>query len=214
MNTDPIAFFREDFVALFNQGVAALKARADEGDAAAAAGYEDVAGARGAVQLRFEGDGGGTVWLAVDGGHMEAREAPGDLPIRMGVAAPADAAKAALEEIHDHELLDAEAAPKRIARAASAQVEKVLAGHVLEFHLTLADLPSEPEEVTLRIAIGAGEPPEQPKFTARVSWDDIEDVRDGELTPQQLFGRLKLTGDATQAMALGMTLMQQRNAAG
>ncbi|MCZ7684493.1 MAG: SCP2 sterol-binding domain-containing protein [Sandaracinaceae bacterium] len=45
-----------------------------------------------------------------------------------------------------------------------------------------------------------------------MSWDDIEDVRAGELTPQQLFGRLKLKGDASQAMALGMTLMQRRQA--
>ena len=64
--------------------------------------------------------------------------------------------------------------------------------------------------MTIRIAIGAGDPPDDPKFTATVSWDDIEEVRAGELTGQQLFGRLKIQGDASQAMALGMTLMQRR----
>ena len=53
------------------------------------------------------------------------------------------------------------------------------------------------------------EPPEEPTFTAAVSWDDIEDVRNGDLTAQQLFGRLRITGDASRAMAIGMMLMQR-----
>lgn len=212
MNTDPLAFFREDFVDFFNRGLAQLKERADGGDDKAKASVDDITAARGATRICLEGDGGGEIWLAVDAGAMSAVDAaPDGLPVRMAMAAPAEAAKAALEEIESAELIDEDRAPRRVARIASAEVEKILEGHVLEFHLTFTDLPADPEEVTLRIAIGAGEPPAEPKFSASVSWDDIEDVRDGELTPQQLFGRLKLTGDATQAMALGMTLMQRRN---
>ncbi|MEQ9078773.1 MAG: hypothetical protein RLP09_33210, partial [Sandaracinaceae bacterium] len=107
-------------------------------------------------------------------------------------------------------LLEGDGVACRVARTASAEREKLLAGHVLEFHVTLTDLPAEPDEVTLHIGIGVAEPPTTPKFSAKVSWDDIEDVRAGDLTPQQLFGRLKLTGDATQAMALGMSMMQRR----
>jgi len=211
MNTDPVAFFREDFVRLFNDGIAQLQARADGGDDEAARRLEDSRGARAAIRLSFEGDGGGELFLAVEGGAMKAEDAaPDGLPVRMALAAPANAVKAALEEIDDNDLVDPERAARRVARTASAEVEKILEGHVLEFHLTFTDLPADPEEVTLRIAIGAREAPTDPKFTAEVSWDDIEDARDGELTPQQLFGRLKLTGDATQAMALGMTLMQRR----
>lgn len=211
MNIDPVAFFTQDFPELFNRGVAQTKERADGGDAKAKARYEDTAAARGAVRLLFEGDGGGEVWLAVENGAMKGgRTKPEGLPVRMVVAAPADAARAALEEIASAELLEREEAPRRIARTASAETEKVLAGHTVEMHLTLTDLPADPDEVTLRIGLGVEEPPATPKFTATVSWDDIEDVRAGELTPQQLFGRLKLQGDASQAMALGMTLMQRR----
>lgn len=210
MNTDPVAFFREDFPGLFNRGVMELKKSADAGDAKAKARYDDTAAAKGAVRLSFEGEGGGELWLTVDGGAMKVLDtAPEGVPVRMAVAAPAEAAKAALEEIETAELLDGDEAPLRVARSASAQTEQILDGHRLEFHLTLTDLPADPEEVTLRIGIGVGEAPSAPKFTAAVSWDDVEDVRDGEMTPQQLFGRLKLTGDATQAMALGMTLMQR-----
>ncbi len=213
MNTDPVAFFSNDFPELFNRGVAQTKQRADGGDAKAKARYEDTAGARGAVRLVFEGDGGGEVWLAVEGGAMKGGSAkPGGLPVRMVVAAPADAARVALEQLAEAELLEREEAPRRIARSASAETEKVLTGHTVEMHLTLTDLPADPDEVTLRIGLGVEEPPANPKFSATVSWDDIEDVRAGDLTPQQLFGRLKLKGDASQAMALGMTLMQRRQA--
>src|SRR5690606_34902828 len=129
---------------------------------------------------------------------------------RAAIAGSADAAQVALEEVESAGLLDSEKAARRVARSASAEVEKVLEGHSVSFHLTLTDLPSDPDEVTLRIGLGVGEPPATPKFSAKVSWDDVEDVRAGDMTPQQLFGRLKITGDASQAMALGMTLMQRQ----
>lgn len=212
MNTDPIAFFRNEFPALFNRGVAQIKGRADGGDAKAKARLEDTTASRGAVRIVFEGDGGGEVWLAVENGVMKGGASQSELPVRMVVAAPAEAAKAALEEVSSLGLLDREEAPRRIARTASAETEKALAGHKLEFHITITDLPADPDEVTLRIGLGVSEPPANPKFSATVSWDDIEDVRAGEMTPQQLFGRLKIKGDASQAMALGMSLMQQRQA--
>ncbi len=208
MNTDPVAFFREDFPAFFNAGVAQLEERANGGDDKAKARHADIAGARGGVHVLLEG-GGGSIWLAIGDGKMEACDAePDDRPARIGIAVPVEAARAALQELED--IIDEDKAARRIARIASAEVEAVLEGHTLDFHVTLTDIPADPEEVTLRISIGSGDPPDDPTFTAKVSWDDIADVRAGELTSQQLLGRLKITGDASQAMALGMTLMQRR----
>jgi hypothetical protein len=213
MASDPVSFLRTQLPDLFNRGMAQTKARAEGGDAKATARYEDAAAARGTVRVILEGDGGGEVWLAVEGGAMKGLDAkPADLPVRMVVAAPADAARAGLEELESSELLEREEAPRRFARTASAEVEQMLAGHTIEMHLTLTDLPADPDEVTLRVGLGVSEPPSSPRFTATVSWDDIEDLRAGDLTPQQLFGRLKLKGDASQAMALGMALMQRRQA--
>ncbi len=209
MNTDPVAFIREDFVRLFNVGVAQYKERADGGDDKAQARYDDIAAARGVVQVVLEGDGGAALWLAIEGGVMAVTDAaPEGLPPRMGIAAPVDAARAGLEQLED--AFDDDKAARRFARSASAEIEKALEGNQLLFHVTFTDIPADPDEVTLRIAIGSTEPPAEPTFSVAVSWDDIEDVRDGELTPQQLLGRLKITGDATQAMAIGMTLMQRR----
>lgn len=213
MSTEPLAFFRKDFPKLFNDGVAQLKARGDGGDAKSKASYEDANAARGAVRVIFEGDGGGEIYLAVDGGQMKALDArPADLPVRMVFAAPMDAARVGLEQLEESGALANEKAPRRIARAASAEVEKMLDGHTIEFHVTLTDLPTDPDEVTIRAGLGVDTPSGNPKFTATVSWDDIEDVRAGDLTPQQLFGRLKIKGDPSQAMALGMSLMQRRQA--
>lgn len=208
MTTDPIAFFKKDFPKLFNDGIAQLKERGDGGDAKAKASYEDAKAARGAVRVVF--DGGGEVYLAVDGGQMKGLDARPDLPVRMVFAAPIEAAKVGLEQLEEAGVLESDKAPRRIARTASAEVEKILEGHKIEFHVTLTDLPTDPDEVTIRAGLGVDTPPTNPKFTATVSWDDIEDVRSGDLTPQQLFGRLKIKGDASQAMALGMTLMQRR----
>jgi hypothetical protein len=211
MNTDPLAFLRKDLPKLFNDGLAQLKERADGGDAKAKASYDDAAAARGAMRLVLEGDGGGELYLAVNGAKMTVLDSrPSDLPVRFVFAAPAEAARVGLEQLEEAGILESDKAARRFARTASAEIEKVLEGHKIEFHVTLTDLPTDPDEVTVRVGIGVDTPPDKPKFTATVSWDDIEDVRAGDLTPQQLFGRLKLKGDASQAMALGMTLMQRR----
>jgi hypothetical protein len=209
MQTDPMEFFRVDLPALFAKGVAGLEAKGSEG---AAARLADVKGARGAVRVVLEGEGGGELFLSSVDGVMSAHDtAPEGLPIRMAVGAPYDALKMALEEAETLELLqDEEGAAYRSTRLVSKQTDDTLEGHVLEFHVSFVDLPTEPDAVTLRVGMGTSEPPADPTFAVEVSWDDVEDVREGDLTPQQLFGRLKITGDASKAMALGMTLMQQR----
>ena len=58
MNTDPIAFFREDFPRFFNTGVAELAERASGGDDKAKARHADIAAARGGVHVLLEGEGG------------------------------------------------------------------------------------------------------------------------------------------------------------
>ncbi len=45
-----------------------------------------------------------------------------------------------------------------------------------------------------------------PKFTLQVFYDDLDDVRHGEMTRDQLIGRLRIQGDASQALQLGAKL--------
>ena len=104
--------------------------------------------------------------------------------------------------------MDEPEAPARFARSASARAEKLLAGQKIEFHVIIKDLPDDRQDAVVKVGIGIDTPPEKPQFTAAISFDDLEDMREGDITPQQVLGRLRLTGDASRAMALGMMLMQ------
>ncbi|MGF1466562.1 MAG: SCP2 sterol-binding domain-containing protein [Sandaracinaceae bacterium] len=210
MHTDPRAFLRTDLPLLFNRAVEALRAMADGGNEAARARHADTVGARGVARMVLTGDNGDEVFLAVEDGVMRQVDAPPpELPLRMAVAAPAEAARAALEELDSLDALDVDDPPIGFAFMISQETQRVLDGHVLRFHVRLRDLPTDPEEVTLRVALGGGEPPAEPAFTATVSYDDLEDVANGDMTPQQLLGRLRLEGDASKAMALALTMAQR-----
>lgn len=204
MHTEPLAFFANDLPAHFQKGVEDLRAASGPN---AQAELDDVLGSRGAVRIVVEG--AGERWLRVEGGTMSAVEGkPDELPVRMVFSFTAAAATEALRLIEETGRMDEPEAPRRFAKIASARAEKLLAGHKIEFHVIVTDLPDEHADVLVKVGIGTEAPPEKPQFTARISFDDIEELRDGEITPQQILGRLRLTGDASKAMALGMMLMQ------
>lgn len=204
MNTEPLAFFETDLVAHFHKGIEDLKAATGP---TAKADLDDVLGSKGAVRIVV--DGAGERWLKVDGGQMSAStDKPEGLPVRMVFAFTEGAAKEALRLLEESGRMDDPKAAARFARTASARAEKLLAGHKIEFHVIVTDLPDDHADVMVKVGIGTESPPEKPQFTARISYDDIEEMREGEITPQQILGRLRLTGDASKAMALGMMLMQ------
>lgn len=213
MPADPIHFFRTELPALFHRGVEGLRQAADGGDPRAASQLADTLAAEGALRLVFEraDDAAAEVWLSVHQGAMSAADQ--GTGARVVLAAPLEAARAALEEVEAAGFLREEHAPLWLSRMVSAEAERELAQRPLKFHLTLTDLPDEPQEVTIRVGIGVAEPPPIPDFSAIVSWDDVEDVRLGDMSPQQLIGRIKLVGDASGAMALAMTLVQKRQSA-
>ncbi len=206
MTQDPIAFFHEALPAHFHAGVEALKAATGPGSKEA---LDDVLGSKGAVRINVTGDEGGEVWLVVEDGTMRAeKERPDGYPVRMAFAFTADAAKGALGLLEESGRMGEAGSATRFAKVASARSEKLLAGQKLEFHVIIKDVPDDADDVVIKIGIGTDTAPEKPQFTAAISYDDLEDVREGDLTPQQILGRLRLTGDASRAMALGMMLAQ------
>jgi len=205
--TDPVRFFREEFVELFNRGVSVLDRRATESERARSI-LEDVRGARGAALLRFEG--GGDVWLRVEEGRMSAPDGPPeDLPLRLAVALPLEAASFWVAQLEEGARLEGDEAAVRAARSASKRVEEAVGDEPLELHLVIRETPDF-EEVRVRIGLGPSGPPDEPRFTATVQWDDLAAMRESGQGLQQLFmqGRLKLGGDYSRAMQLGMQLMQ------
>ena len=205
-------FFSEQFPELFRRGVASLEARASGGSEGAKRRLDDIRGARGVAWIALDGDG--DVFLKVQDGTIERVDAkPADLPMRVAVGVSAEAADAFIEEAERVADLSSDAAAHAAARTASAQVEQAIGSDPLELHLIVKDTPDF-EEVVVRIGLSAAAPPETPKFTATVAWEDLEAVRTGKLLPQQLFmsGKLRLGGDYSRALSVAMQLMQQRGA--
>jgi hypothetical protein len=212
--TDLSTFFRDEYVALFNRGVALLEERAAEGPEAQRT-LEDVKGARGASLLRFEGESDDDrveVWLALEDGVMSVVDArPEGVPMRLSVVMPREAAELWVKELEKREELDSDEAALRVARGASREIEEAVGDESLDFELILVDTPDF-EEVRVRIALHAEEPPDKPTFAAQVRWDDLEDMREAGQNLQHLMmgGKLKLGGDYTRAMQVAMELMQKR----
>jgi putative sterol carrier protein len=203
MHQEPIAFLENDVPAQFQKGLAALRASSAP---TAKEDLDDVLGAVGTVRVIVEG--AGERWVNVANGELTVSEAKPELPVRGVFAFAEQAARHALEHIEAHGHLEDPKAPFLLSRIASKRAEKILAGQKIEFHVIVTDLPDGAEDVVVRCGIGVEAPPAKAQFTATISYDDIEDMREGDLTPQQVIGRLKLTGDASRAMALGMTLFQ------
>jgi hypothetical protein len=204
MTDSATQFFSEVLPAHFDKGVAALRAKDGPG---AKEALDDVVASKGAIRLVIGGEG--ETWLVVDDGSMRSEKAlPDGYVVRMAFGFTAAAAKGAIALLEESGRMDDPEAPARFARVASARAEKLLAGQKVEFHVIVRDLPDDQPDVIVKVGIGVDAPPEKPQFTAAISFDDLEDLREGDLTPQQVLGRLRLTGDASRAMALGMMLMQ------
>lgn len=204
MNTEPLEFLKHELPPHFAKGVEQLRASTAPD---AKEKLDDVLAARAALRIVIAG--AGEAWIAVDAGTLRVTpDRPADLPVRAAIEFEADAAREALSLLEGSGRMDDPKAPKRFARMFSARAEKVLEGQKLEFHVVLKDVPDRDDDVVIKVGIGTDTPPAKPQFTAAISYDDLEDMREGDLTPQQVIGRLRLTGDASRAMALGMMLMQ------
>ncbi len=213
MSTDPIAFLKDTFPTLFAKGVASLQAKADGGHEKAGKILADVKGATGAVYLVVEGEG--EVFLNVDDGVMSVLDAkPAPEGIRLAVAAPSAAMRLLLGEAQG-ELADEEASAKRAVRTASKRLQDALVGKSLEFHVVIEDVP-EQGTVTVRVGLNAPEPPVEPAFSATIAFADLEAARAGEINAQMLFmgGKLRMSGDYSAALQIGMQLMSQAQADG
>jgi hypothetical protein len=205
MSTDVIPFLLETLPALFARGVEALAA-----DPQAQARLDDTRAARGALLLVLEGEGGAELFLCVEGGTLIGQRTRPDLPVRFCAAVSLAAAQGALDLLEESGSLSHEHAPLAAAGLASGKMDKLVQKEKLAFHVIVKNVP-ELESVTIRVGIGVEGPPEKPAFTVTVDYDDLEEVRAGELTPQKLFmNKLKIVGDASRALALAMTALQQQ----
>lgn len=203
---DAIEFLRTSVPELFQKGVSQIKERADGGDEKAVAELLDITSAQGGVLLRAEGEG--DVYLTVNDGTMASASEKPDAKINIALEAPAAVLSAAFGKASGE--LQSEQAPLRVAKTVSKRLEDALADHELLFHAVIEGVP-DLGEVALKVGLGADEPPQEPKFTIHMAYSDLEELSQGKADMQALFmgGKLRMAGDYSAAIQLGMKMMQQ-----
>lgn len=211
MTTDPLQFLKETAPALFKKGIAALEEKAAGGSERATQTLEGIRSVTGAFYVVVDGDGGGEVYLSSSDGEISVADSkPDGVDVKFAVAFPADAAELVLGEAASEGAMDDPKVAMGIAQIPNPALEEALAGKTISCHIIVEDVP-DLGNVTVRLGLNLEEPPADPGFTATLNYDDVEDLRAGDINPQQLFmgGKLRMAGDYSVALSLGMQLMAQ-----
>jgi putative sterol carrier protein len=206
MSHDPIAFLKETFPALQQKGMALLEEKAAGGSNLAKSMLDNSKPVVGQARLDFSGRG--TVYVLAKEGKIEVSDAPFEgVGTKIAAEVPAEAAEVVLGEAMQESAFEDEKLLMGLTQVASIELEKALAGRAMTCHLVIVDAP-DLGDVTVKIGFNVDEPPSAPQFTARLEYDDLEDLRAGEVNAQQLFmgGKMRMTGDYSIAMQIGMQL--------
>jgi len=208
------AFLRDELPGMFARGMSVLERRADDGEAWAKDRLDDIRGADGVAWIRFRhgGDADEDVYLDVRDGAMTSSTTPPDgRPRALAVAIDGDLADQWLDEAASGAPDDEDTRALGAAVLASRRAADETRATPLRFHVHVSDVPDLGKRT---VAVNMGDdapPPDQPAFAVSLSWTVIEDLRDEEITPQQMFtgGKLRFSGDYARALSLGMKLAQR-----
>ena len=199
--TDPKAFYTEQLPAQWNR---ALRDQARAAEAARRV-LEGLRAANATLRIVIEGDGGGTFFLNVSDGEL----APGD-------AATHPPFLTLVQERAHFERLAAEAGDSALGFLGG------LSGLAGEMKLTkerIDAMAAAPGTFLFSLVgdggfdlvahFGQGEPAEEPATTITVEMSAYQQLRSGELNPQDAFlgGQIQVEGDMQAAMALALIMM-------
>ena len=213
VTTDPVQLLSSTIPDLFNSAIAEIRSQADGGDSDAKARLEGfISSPAMAVLVRLEGDSEKDLFVVYEGGKLTTTETRPLAPVLAAFAVSEEAFEVSLEELESDVEAGLARLKRRLLRAkpgrAQAALDKLKDAPVL-FHYLTTDTPDF-DEIRVKIALGAGEPPEDPTFTLGLDYDTFEELRAGKLKPQALLGRLQLSGDASRAMQWMMEQVQRR----
>lgn len=207
MTVLPIEFLRESFPQLFARGIEVLENRAAGGDERAQRILDDVKGVTGAASLQI--DDQPPVVLSASKGTLTSGDAPADeVPIRIVAFLPGNALELLLGEAARAGALDNEEVAVGAAQTASKRFEDALAGRPMTCVVTITEVP-DLGNIELQVGFNVPALPAEPGFTTELHFSDLESVRRGELTVQELFlgGKLKMEGDYSLALQIAMQLL-------
>jgi len=205
--TDAAQFITGTLPDLFRRGLRDLDARAAAGEAMASAIVADIRAASGASLIHVEG--ADSYYVSVTNGEIAVGQTkPEGAPVRMAVSGPVEGLELFLAESADEAAADARVA-EGVARMASKRAEDLLGAQRIAMHVVIEEVP-ELGDVTIRVGLGMDEPPAEADFTANVSYDALEEMREKGQNAQQAFmaGKIRLAGNYTPALSLAMQLAQ------
>jgi len=212
VTTKPTELLSKTIPEVVNAAVAEMKSAADQGDADAKQRYADLSTHPGAARIVLEGKGGGDLYLVSENAQLRSSSQAPSVPVLFAIGVAAEAFELALEEVEDKIEPALSRIQKRLVRLSPTKTRALLdklAAEKLSFHLIIKDTPDF-DEVRVKIATGSAEPPATPKFTVTIDYDTLQQLRERKIKPQAVLSKLKLSGDSSRAMQLGMELMQRR----
>jgi putative sterol carrier protein len=212
VTTDPVELFEKVVPRAFNAGVEDMRKAAQAGDEKAAYKLPALEAEPFTARVLLTGDDDDDLYLVVERGVMRAQRTAPAGNVRLAVALPKEALEIALEELGDNRARLVSGIQKVASRLSVRKAKPVFErfeAEKLRCHFVIKDTPDF-AEVRLKIAVGAGEPPDKAGFTITVDFDTFEDIRKGKVKPQAIMSKLQITGDSARVMQIAMELMQQK----
>lgn len=200
---DPATFYRERVPAQFNRTFEAQRALADAGDADAARVLEGMRTVNATIEVEVEGDG--RYHLNVDAGHMQAGERNAHAPF---MTMKHDLASFAVLERESGDsvlsFLGGLAGMSEDMRLTSQRIQNLrgIQGS-LRFELT------GERAFSVWVHFGDSAPPEVPDCHISIEGSSYDQLRSGELGPQDAFlgGQIQVEGDMTIGMQVALAAL-------
>ena len=206
MSTSVIAFIRAEVPPLYERAI--RRAAEPEPDPQWQGRLTQMQQAEGAARVIIEGEG--ELWITVQGGELRCSDdAPADTPIRVAIRADKDAAQIAIEDPQTRVGLDDPLTWLGVAFLSSADIMKTAARFPMRGELRVEGVP-ELGDVSIAMGLPGPDAPTDYGFSVTAQYDDLEDVRLGDLAPRRLLmgGKLRFQGAYTPFLQLGMALLQ------
>ncbi|MCC7535602.1 MAG: hypothetical protein IT379_05290 [Deltaproteobacteria bacterium] len=197
---DPVEFLRETVPSLAAKGVEELAKDAEKA--------ADLDKADRLFRVRYAGEDGTDVYLRFAGRKLTVLEAPDRGTPLAAISLPIETARDLHERALDAGTLARPQIPARLARALSHPRLARIEGERIRLQLVVADGPSG-DDIVVDVALGGADLDAKPECVAKIVYDDLEEARKAGRSPKDLLtgGKVKLTGDATRVMQLGMKMM-------
>jgi len=171
--------------------------------------HEQMMAARGGLYLEAVGEGHLFVWVN-EGQIFSSETRPDDIPIRAALKGEPQAIDITVHAPEAQAALNEPEALEAAAFLASADVMKTVERFPMRGEFKVVGVP-EVDEVSIAVAIPGPEVTGDHDFSVTARFDDLEDVRNGDLAPRKLLmgGKLRFQGGYTPFLQLGLEILKQ-----